>query len=117
MGPARPPQATGRVDRVSAYVRKAINGERARVAAVHTPDNAPERGRNHTLFTSAVALGQLVGGGHLTTDQATRELLAAAGPHLDVCADCARDAPRTITSGLNRGLHQPRTLHPKGTAA
>ena len=116
-GAARSPQATGRVDRISAYVQKAIDGERARVAAVHTRDNAPERGRNHTLFTAAVALGQLVGGGHLTADRATRELLAAAGPHLDVCADCARDAPRTITSGLNRGLRQPRTLPPKGTAA
>jgi hypothetical protein len=113
----RPAGHAGRVDRVTAYVEKAITGEWRRVRGVHGEDTTPEKGRNHTLFTAAVALGQLIGGGHLTTARATAELLDAAGPHLDVCADCARDAPRTIASGLTRGSSQPRHLHPKGSAA
>jgi len=117
--PGSPAGGAGRVDRVSAYVRSAVEGERARVAAVHGRDTAPERGRNHTLFTAAVALGQLVATGALTGDQARAELLDAARPHLDVCAGCARDADRTITSGLTRGARQPRPLpvHPSGSAA
>lgn len=115
--PAAPVRPAGRVDRIAAYVEKAIEGERARVAAVHGRDTTEGQARNHTLFTAAVALGQLVGGGHLTTDRARAVLLDAARPHLDVCTDCDRDAERTVTSGLNRGMQQPRTLHPKGHAA
>jgi hypothetical protein len=105
------------VDRITAYVEKAVDGERARVAAVHGPDTQEGQARNRTLFTAAVALGQLIGGGHLSTEHATSVLLDAARPHLDLCADCARDAPRTIASGLARGLRQPRHLHPRGNAA
>jgi hypothetical protein len=92
------------------YLAAALRGEWDRVRAVHGADTAPERGRNHTLFVSAIALGQLAAGGALTVARARAELLDAAAPHLGVCADCARDAEATIISGLARGATRPRHL-------
>ncbi|MCP5854110.1 hypothetical protein NL323_29680, partial [Klebsiella pneumoniae] len=49
--------ADPRIPLPSRYAAAAIAGETARVRM------APAGTRNHTLFTAAVALGQLVGGG------------------------------------------------------
>lgn len=103
----RPPITDRR--RIDRYVAAAIDGETHRI---HT---AIEGTRNHTLFTSSVALGQLVGADLLDQDHAQAVLLAAAQTHLSVGAYSTGQAHATITSGLRRGIQQPRQLTPPET--
>lgn len=85
-------------DRLRAYVRAAMAGEVARVAA------AVEGNRNHTLFIAACALGQLVAGGALSAELVAAELhQAAAGIGLQPAETTA-----TIRSGLRAGARTPR---------
>jgi hypothetical protein len=68
-------------------------------------------GRNHALNTAAFRLGQLVGAGLLTREEAEATLTAAA-----VEAGLGQDPrqvgeiPRTIASGLNAGIRNPRRM-------
>ena len=89
---------------LASYVTAAITGEIDRLTG------APPGTRNTTLFTVAVALGQLVGAGILDLDTARRRLLEAAGDHLNAGAYGHRQALTTIASGLQRGAREPRRL-------
>lgn len=83
------------------YVNRAIENELSELASV-----AMGAGRNNSLNDSAFALGQWVGGGHLTEGEA-RALLQ------DVARSWGRDWARcckTIENGLAAGRTQPR--HP-----
>ena len=82
----------------------AIDGELHRLAT------AGPGTRNNTLFTVAVALGQLVGAGLLDHHDAHQRLLDAAGGHVAAGAYSHRQALTTIASGLHRGAQQPRRL-------
>ena len=75
----------------------------AESAAVRT---APAGARNHTLNRAAYKLGQLVGAGRLSQSEVETALLAASD-------SLARDdgeitVVRTIRSGLNAGIANPR---------
>jgi hypothetical protein len=101
----RPVLAAG--DRLPAYLRAAVAGEVARVAA------AAEGSRSHTLFVAACALGQLVAGGALPAELVTAELHQAAtsaGLH-------PAETAATIRSGLRAGARTPRRPDAAGSVA
>ncbi|MET8359762.1 bifunctional DNA primase/polymerase [Micromonospora sp. NPDC005171] len=87
-------------DRRGAYLAAAIRRQVAHLTA------APEGQRNHALFASAVALGQLAAGGALTDDDVTAVLQPAA---LSLGLP-AGEVARTIASGLRTGARNPRRL-------
>lgn len=91
-------------DRVRRYVARATAGELDRIVT------APEGRRNHTLFCASVALGQLVGAQVLDRNEAEQQLLDAACSHVTAGAYSRHQAQQTITSGLQRGLAEPRDL-------
>ncbi|WP_428937789.1 phage/plasmid primase, P4 family [Fontivita pretiosa] len=73
---------------------------------------APEGTRNQTLNTAAFTLGRLVGGGHLRRTDVEAELRAAA-----VAAGLAEpEIGRTIASGLDAGIKDPRQLADEASA-
>ncbi|KIR63352.1 bifunctional DNA primase/polymerase [Micromonospora haikouensis] len=88
------------VDRRGRYVAAAIHRQVTHLTS------APEGRRNHALFTSAVALGQLAAGGALTDDDVTAVLEPAA---LSIGLRPGEIA-RTIASGLRVGARQPRVV-------
>lgn len=102
--PPLPPQRPVRValatDRHSAYLRAAIGRQ------VDHVTRAPAGQRNHALYTSAVALGQLVAGGALSEQDVTGLLTQAA---LSAGLRPAETA-RTIASGLRAGAKRPRSV-------
>ncbi len=100
-------------DRARRDVTVAIDGELERIA------NATEGRRNHTLFCSAIALGQLVGAGLLDQGHAESALLDAAQAHIRAGAYSGTQARQTIASGMRRGTNEPRriTLHSTTTGA
>jgi hypothetical protein len=111
VAPPRLDTGAGLNDRQAAYARAAVVAETARVLAAQ-----PGR-RNHTLFTAAIALGQLVAGGSLDADCVRTVLLNAAAGHLAVGAYSPHQAETTIASGLSRGATRPRGLErPRGAA-
>jgi hypothetical protein len=67
---------------------------------------ATEGTRNHTLFTAAVALGQLVAGGSLAAG-VVETALEQAGAAIGLTAF---ECQRTITSGLKAGAERPRRV-------
>jgi hypothetical protein len=83
----------------SAYIRAVVEREAARVA------EAGRGERNRTLNAAAFALGRLFASG-LDRDIAERELLQAA----HACGLGAREACRTIASGLAGGARHPRQI-------
>lgn len=101
-----PPQQPARINlgtgRRAAYLQAAVSRQVDLVAT------AQAGGRNHALYLSAVALGQLVAGGELDACDVTDLLTNAAqtaglrgGP---------REAAATIASGLRAGAARPRSL-------
>jgi hypothetical protein len=88
------------VDRRGRYVAAAIRRQVTHLTA------APEGRRNHALFASAVALGQLAAGGALTDADVTAVLEPAA---LSIGLRPGEIA-RTIASGLRVGARQPRVV-------
>ncbi|MFI6254569.1 bifunctional DNA primase/polymerase [Micromonospora zamorensis] len=94
-------------DRRGAYLAAAIRRQVAHLTA------APEGQRNHALFASAVALGQLVAGGALT-DADVSAVLEPAALSLGLPVG---EVARTIASGLRTGANNPRTLAGVGRAA
>lgn len=89
---------------LSRYVEAAIAGE------LHRLTTATPGTRNSTLFTVAVALGQLVGAGSLDLDSARQRLLEASSDHVSTGAYSHAQAAQTVASGLHRGANQPRRL-------
>lgn len=83
----------------SAYGRAALEAETRKVAG------AAEGSRNNILNTAALRLGQLVAGGELAEADVRTELVAAA----EACGLPGGEAQKTITSGLQAGLTQPRS--------
>ncbi|SCE71546.1 Bifunctional DNA primase/polymerase, N-terminal [Micromonospora haikouensis] len=99
-----PPQRPVAVDlpsgRSGAYLDAAINGQLDQLR------RAAEGERNHMLYVSAVALGQLAAGGALPADQAAALLEQAA-----LSIGLTRfETLRTIRSGLAAGARRPRTV-------
>lgn len=85
-----------------AYGLAALDQEYQNVAT------APQGTRNDQLNRSAYALGQLVAGGELDQGRVVAELLSAAGrAGLD-----ESEARKTIQSGLEAGLKEPRSKPP-----
>ena len=99
-----PPQQPLRIelpdDRRGRYLAAAINRQVDHIATA-----APGT-RNTVLYRSAVALGQLVAGGAIDTEDITTVLTRAA---LDAGLR-PREVDRTIASGLNDGARRPRSL-------
>ncbi|MGC4891191.1 bifunctional DNA primase/polymerase [Micromonospora sp. DT227] len=98
--PQRPVVVNLGTGRRAAYVDAAI---RAQVTEV---TGAASGSRNHALYRSAVALGQLVAGGALAEDDATAILTDAAR----TAGLRAAETARTIASGLRAGARRPRTV-------
>jgi hypothetical protein len=86
--------------RQAAYLQAAISRN---LEAVH---NAPGGQRNRVLYGAAVALGQLVAGNALTTEQVTPVLIHAAV----TVGLTEHEAHRTIRSGYRAGANRPRSL-------
>lgn len=103
----RPAAVALPADRRGPYVAAAIRRQVAHLTA------APDGQRNHALFTSAVALGQLAAGGALTDDDVTAVLEPAA---LSIGLRPGEVA-RTIASGLRTGANNPRHLTNLGRTA
>lgn len=102
--PPLPPQRPITVDlptgRSGAYLDAAINGQLDHLR------RAAEGERNHSLYVSSVALGQLAAGGALSVDQAAALLEEAA-----LSIGLTRfETLRTIRSGLAAGARRPRTV-------
>lgn len=98
-------------DRASRYAARAIAGELHRISA------AVEGQRNHTLFCAAIALGQLAATGLIDEHEAEQQLLDAASSHVAAGAYSYHQARQTVTSGLRRGLTEPRRLPARLTAS
>jgi hypothetical protein len=99
-----PPQRPVVVDlpngRAGAYLDAAISQQLDHLR------HAAEGQRNHTLYVSAVALGQLAAGGALPAEQAAALLEESA-----LSIGLTRfEALRTIRSGLAAGARRPRTV-------
>ncbi|HZM82919.1 MAG TPA: bifunctional DNA primase/polymerase [Candidatus Limnocylindrales bacterium] len=99
-----PPQAPVTLslgsDRAGRYVQAAID---AQLGHLH---RAAQGSRNHALYISAVALGQLVAGGALGR-QEIENLLTQAGLQAGLNA---RETAHAIASGLSAGARRPRTV-------
>lgn len=98
---ALPPDRRGR------YVAAAIRRQVDHLTA------AREGQRNHALFVSAVALGQLAAGGALTGDDVWA-VLEPAGLSTGLSP---REVAHAITNGLRVGARNPRHLNTAGRAA
>ncbi|MEV4638329.1 bifunctional DNA primase/polymerase [Actinoplanes sp. NPDC049548] len=99
-----PPQRPVAVDlpggRAGAYIDAAISRQLEHL------QHAVEGERNHALYVSAVALGQLAAGGALAEDQA-----AALLEEVALAIGLTRfETLRTIRSGLAAGARRPRTV-------
>jgi len=99
-----PPRRPVAVDlpsgRAGAYLDAAIDGQLDHLR------RAAEGERNHTLYVSAVALGQLAAGGALSVDRAAALLEQTA-----LSIGLSRfETLRTIRSGLAAGARRPRTV-------
>ncbi|MDR1685022.1 MAG: DUF3987 domain-containing protein [Desulfovibrio sp.] len=87
-----------------AYVRTAIEGELNRLAA------SPSGTRNDALNRASFALGQWVGGGALSEDEAECLLFQAAQSCGLVADDGENSVRKTIGSGFSRGKDNPRSV-------
>jgi hypothetical protein len=87
-----------------AYVEAALADELAAVA------RARQGVRNETLNRAAFNLGQLVGAGALSGGDVEERLYGAAVASGLVVADGARAVRKTIKSGLDAGMRQPRAI-------
>jgi hypothetical protein len=94
-------------ERTGPYGAAALAGEVERVAT------APRGTRNTTLNRAAWRLGRLIAGGELDSKDAAERLLGAAAASGLVDDDGERAVTRTIRSGLQVGMQQPRTRPPR----
>lgn len=88
----------------SRYLHATVRAEAAKVT------DAARGQRNAALYGAALALGQLVAGGSLGTEEVTTALLHAAAGHVACRAYSERQAHQTITSGLAAGANRPRQV-------
>lgn len=99
-----PPQQPVHVDlpgqRISAYLQAAIDRQTTEITAAQPGQ------RNHALYVSAAALGQLVAGGSLP-ETLVRDTLTTAAATAGLGT---RETERTINSGLRAGAQRPRTV-------
>ncbi len=100
--PARPARLRG--DRRAAYLDAALRRQLDHLTTASDGD------RNAALYRAAVALGQLVAGGALAIEVVVDELKHGCVGHIAAGAFTAREADRTITSGLRAGALRPRTV-------
>lgn len=100
--------------RAGAWVNAAVKGELDELAA--TPVG---QGKRHAArLKAARKLGQLVGGGALSYDQALGELLAIVGRHVGVTRSADGrvtsttrvEVERDVTDGLAYGMQKPREI-------
>lgn len=92
-------------DRLPGYVRSAVARECDRVRAAQPGTHAT------TLFTAAIALGQLTGAGVLPPGTAIHHLeTAAESMAVAGCSCTPREITRTVRNGLTRGVREPRRL-------
>lgn len=89
------------------YGRAALEREAERVRT------APQGQRNHAVNASAFSLGQLVAGGALDRATVEAELMTSAR----ACGLPDFEASRTIASGLNSGMAEPRTARERAEAS
>ncbi|WP_063047845.1 bifunctional DNA primase/polymerase [Nocardia pseudovaccinii] len=87
-----------------AYLAAILTGEAHRVAT------APVRLRNHTLFRSALVLGQLVAADEISEHHAHTVLRDAAAVHVGIEDFTSDEAERTIANGLRYSRSRPRYL-------
>lgn len=87
-------------DRAGRYVAAAID------AQLRHLEQAAKGTRNHALYTSAVALGQLVAGGAIRAQDVEGQLTQAAYR----IGLRPMETARTIASGLRAGAARPRTV-------
>jgi putative DNA primase/helicase len=88
-------------DRTSAWAQKALAEE------IATLSTTPKGGRNAAVNRCAFALGQIVGGGHLDREHVKAAIWAAAMAN-GVAGEEFDQTRRSITSGLDAGMAQPR---------
>jgi len=102
--------ATKRTVYQSDEVRPAIDSSRWALAALAAESaavrTAPTGARNHTLNRAAYKMGQLVGAGRISRADVERELMSAAAALTH--DDGESSVIRTLHSGLNAGIQNPR---------
>lgn len=79
-------------------------GQRALVHECQAVATASKGQRNDILNTAALKIGQLVGGGEIAESDAIQALKNAA----TTCGLPERESDKTINSGLNKGMAEPR---------
>jgi hypothetical protein len=105
--PARPEDMTTSHERAA---EAALRGEVERVRTARPGT------RNHQLFCSAAALGNLVGFGCLDETYATAALMSAAAECGLIDDDGFAACRKTIEGGISTGKTTPRDPAPKATA-
>jgi Bifunctional DNA primase/polymerase, N-terminal len=99
--PPQKPVAVNLPDgRAGGYLRRAVDGELARVL------DSPARGHNTALYRAAIALGQLVAGGVLDEQDVTAWLTDAAAR----VGQKPGETARTVASGMRAGASRPRSV-------
>jgi hypothetical protein len=98
--PQQPVAVTLPGGRAAGYLRRAVDGEIARVLG------SPAHEHNNALFCAAVALGQLAAGGMLDEADITAWLTDAA----QRVGQRPGETARTIASGLRAGARRPRSV-------
>jgi len=104
--PPGPPIRLTDADRIGRYVAAAVNDELDQLA------KCKPGGRNQALFIASAKIGEFVGANLLAYDMAETALATTA----DTMGLLREDGPNavrgTITSGLRRGMAQPREVRP-----
>jgi Bifunctional DNA primase/polymerase, N-terminal len=98
--PQEPVAVTLPDGRAGGYLRRAVDGELARVL------QSPARGHNTALYRAAIALGQLAAGGMLDEHDVTAWLTDAAAR----VGQKPGETARTIASGIRAGARRPRSV-------
>lgn len=98
--PQRPPAKSGGIKNPTAYARAALRSECGNVRL------ASAGNRNNVLYSAALRIGNLVGLGWISRDEAERELLASAAALLST--DGERQTLATINSGIDTGIRSEK---------
>lgn len=102
--PAPEPSSNGSTTGHRKYAETALENEAALLSGM------PAGMRNGQLNKAAFALGQLVAGGYLTQDEVRRALMDACTRNGLIQADGVKAFEKTLESGLQSGMSQPRTI-------